>query len=80
MSKRKIIKREKRKLPAKNKFRCGKNVFGNYQKVTDLPIIKITNNRLDIKLGLLTQKEINVVLTKIKSRKTACFDEIPPKI
>ena len=37
----------------------------------DLRIMKIINNQLDIKLGQFTQEELNVVLIKIRSRKTA---------
>ena len=49
-------------------------------KVTDETITKIINNQLDIKLGQFTQEELDVVQTKIKSRKAAGLDEIPPEI
>ena len=48
-------------------------------KVTDEPIMKITNNQLDIKLGQFSQ-ELNVVLIKMKTRKAASLDEILPKV
>ena len=43
------------------------------------PITKIIDYQLDIKLEQLTQEELNIVLRKIKNRKTASFDEIPPE-
>ena len=49
-------------------------------KVTDKPIMKIINDQLDIKLGQFTQEELDVVLTKIKTRKAASLDEIPPEV
>ena len=42
------------------------------------PITKI-NNQLDIELGQFTQ-ELNLVLRKIKNRKAAGLDEIPPEV
>ena len=41
--------------------------------------MKIIDNQLDIKLGQFTQ-ELDVVLTKIKNRKAAGLDEIPPGV
>ena len=35
---------------------------------------------MDIKLGLFTQEELELVLRKIKNRKAAGLDEIPPEI
>ena len=36
--------------------------------------------QLDIKLGLFTQEELDSVLRKIKNRKAAGLDEIPPEV
>ena len=47
-------------------------------RVTDKLISKIINNQLEIKLGMFTPKELNVVQTKIKTRKTAVPDKITP--
>ena len=48
-----------------------KNLLENSPKVTDKANTKIINNQLDIKLGQFTQEELDVVLTKIRSRKAA---------
>ena len=53
-----------------------KNLLGNSSKVTDKPITKIINAQLDIRFGHFTQEELNIILTKIKSRKAAGFDKI----
>ena len=42
--------------------------------------MKIINNQLDIKLEHFMQEELNVVLIKIKNRKAAGLDEIPPEV
>ena len=52
-----------------------KNLLGSSPKDTDKPIIKIIHRQVDIKLRQFNQ-ELNVVLTKIKSRKAAGFVEI----
>ena len=57
-----------------------KNLLGKSPKITNKPIRKIINNQLDIKLGQFMQEELDVVLTKIKNRKAAGFDEIPPEV
>ena len=44
------------------------------------PITKIIRKQSDIKLGQFTQEELNSVLRKIKTRKTAGLDEIPPEV
>ena len=44
------------------------------------PITRIISEQLDIKLGLFTQEELNLVLRKIKNRKAAGLDEIPPEV
>ena len=54
-------------------------LLGKSPKVMDGPITKIIDNQLDIKLGGFT-KELDVVLTKIKNRKAAGLDEIPPEL
>ena len=38
------------------------------------------NKHLDIKLGQFTQEALNMILRKIKNRKTACLNEIPPEV
>ena len=55
------------------------NLLGNPPKVTHEPITRIINKQLDIKLGPFTQ-ELDSVLRKIKNRKAAGLDEIPPEI
>ena len=57
-----------------------KNLLGNPPKVTHEPVTRIISKQLDIKLGLFTQEELNSVLRKIKNRKAAGLDEIPPEI
>ena len=42
--------------------------------------MKTINHQLDIKLGQFNQEELNIVLTKIKSRKATGLNEIPPEI
>ena len=76
----------KAKLKATNKGRLklwkqhSKNLQGKPPKVTYEPITRIISNQLDINLGPLTLEELDSVLTKIKNRKTAELDEIPPEI
>ena len=53
-----------------------KSLLGNSSKVKGELIIKITYNQLDIHLGQFTQEELNVVLTKIKSRKSVSVNEM----
>ena len=55
------------------------NLLGNPPKVTHEPITRIISKQLDIKLGQFTQ-ELDLVLRKIKNRKAAGLDEIPPKV
>ena len=57
-----------------------KSLLETSLKVTDKPITKIIDNRLDMKLGQFTQGEPDVVLTKIKNRKAAGLYEIPPEV
>ena len=46
----------------------------------DKPIKKIIDNQQDIKLGEFMQEGLDVVQTKIKNRKAAGLNEIPPEI
>ena len=55
------------------------NLLENPPKVTQEPIMRIISKQLDIKLGPFTQEELDLVLRKIKNRKAAGLDEIPPK-
>ena len=54
-------------------------MLGNSPKVTDKPLPKIIYDQLNIKLEQFIQEELNIFLTKIKSRKVTGLDEIPPK-
>ena len=56
------------------------NLLGNPPKVTPEPITRIISKQLDIKLWPFTQEELDSVLRKIKNRKAAGLDEIPPKV
>ena len=56
------------------------NLLGNPPKVTHEPITRIIRMQYDIKLGPFTQKELDSVLRKIKNRKAAGLDEIPPEV
>ena len=55
------------------------NLLGNPPKVTHEPITKIINKQLDIKLRQFMQEELDSVLRKIKNKKVAGLDEIPPE-
>ena len=55
------------------------NLLGKCPKVSHEPITDIISNQLDIKLGQFTQEELDSVQRKIKNRKAAGFDEIPPE-
>ena len=57
-----------------------KNLLGNPPKITHEPITRIISKQLDIKLGPFTQEELDSVLKKIKNRKAAGLDEIPPEV
>ena len=56
------------------------NLLGNPPKITHEPITRIISKQLDIKLGPFTQEELDSVLRKIKNRKAAGLDEIPPDV
>ena len=55
------------------------NLLGKPPKVTHEPITRIISKQLDIKLGPFTQ-ELDSVLRRIKNRKAAGLDEIPPEV
>ena len=52
----------------------------NPPKITHEPIIRIISKQLDIKLRPFTQEDLDSVLRKIKNRKAARLDEIPPEV
>ena len=56
------------------------NLRGNPPKIMHEPITRIISKQLDIKLGSFTQEELDSVHKKIKNRKAAGLDEIPPKV
>ena len=56
------------------------NLLGNPPKVTHEPITTIISKQLDNKLGPFTQEELDSVLKKLKNRKAAWLDEIPPEV
>ena len=56
------------------------NLLGNPPKVTHEPLMRIISNELDIKLGPLTQEELDLVQRKIKNRKAVGLDEISPEL
>ena len=56
------------------------NLLGNPPKVMHKPITRIISKQLDIKLRPFTQEELDSVLRKIKNRKAAGLDEIPPEV
>ena len=56
------------------------NLLGNPPKITHEPITRIISKQLDIKLGPFKQEELDSVLRKIKNRKAAGLDEIPPEV
>ena len=56
------------------------NLLGRPPKVTHEPITRIISKQLDIKLGPFTQEVLDSVLRKIKNRKAAGLDEIPPEV
>ena len=57
-----------------------KNLLGNPPEITDKPAEKIINSQLNIKLGQFMDEELDAILTKIKSRKAAGFNEISPEV
>ena len=88
-----VNKVSRRKMTAKAKLRATsqeeqiqrwkkhlENFLRKPPKVTHEPIMRIISKQLDIKLGKFTQKELDSVLRKIKNRKAAELDEIPPEV
>ena len=82
-----------RKSTAKAKFKAAnqqeriklwkqhfENLLANPPNITQEPINRIISKQLDIKLGPFTKKELDSVLRKIKNRKAAGLDEIPPEV
>ena len=57
-----------------------KNLLGNPPKITDEPITRIISKQLDVKLCPFTKEELYSVLRRIKNRKAAGLDEIPPEV
>ena len=57
-----------------------KNLLGNPPKVTHEQITRIIRKQLDIKQGPFTQEELYSVHKRIKNRKAAGLDEIPPAV
>ena len=55
------------------------NPLGNPPKITNESIIRNISKQLNIKLGPFTKEELDSVLRKIKNRKAAGLDEIPPE-
>ena len=56
------------------------NLLGNPSKVTHELITRIISKQFDIKLGPFTREELDSVLRRIKNRKVAGLDEIPPEV
>ena len=56
------------------------NLLRNPLKVTHKPITRIISKQLDIKFGQFALEEHDSVLRKIKNRKAAGLDEIPPEV
>ena len=56
------------------------NLLGNPLKVTHEPITRIISKQLNIKLRPFTQEELDSVLRKIKNRRAAGLNEIPPEV
>ena len=56
------------------------NLLGNFPKVTHEPITRIISKQIDIKLGPFMQEELDSKLRKIKNRKAAGLDKIPPEV
>ena len=56
------------------------NLLGNPPKLTHEPNTRIISKQLNIKLWPFTQEELDSVLRKIKNRKAAGLDEIPPEV
>ena len=57
-----------------------KNRLGNPPEITDEPITRIISKQLDVKLGHFTKEGLYSVLRRIKNKKAAGLDEIPPEV
>ena len=73
----KASRQEERLQKCKEDF---KNLLGNPPEITDKPAEKIINRQRDFKLEQFTEDELDAVLKKVKTRKTASFNEIPPEV
>ena len=62
------------------RIKLWKQHFENQPKVTHEPITRYISKQLDIKQGPFTQEELDSVLRKIKNKKAAGLDEIPPEV
>ena len=56
------------------------NLLGSPLKVMHEPNTRIISKQLDIKLGPFTQGKLDSVLRKIKDKKAAGLDDIPPEV
>ena len=56
------------------------NLFGKPPKVTHEPIRNIIDNQLGSQLGQFIQEELDSVQRKIRNRKAAGLDKIPPEV
>ena len=56
------------------------NILGNAPKITHELITRIISKQLEIKIGPFTQEELYLVLRKLKNRKAAGLDKIPPEV
>ena len=56
------------------------NLLGDPPEVIPDPITRIISKQLDIKLRPFTQEELYLVLRKIRNRKAAGLDKIPPEV
>ena len=57
-----------------------KNLFENPPEITEKSIQKIVDGQQDIKLKQFMEEELYAVLKKIKNRKSANLNEIPPDV
>ena len=57
-----------------------KNLLSNPPEITDKPTEEIIIGQQDIKLGQFTEAEHVAVQKKMKSKKAADLDEIPPEV
>ena len=79
MSKRKSTARAKLKAANQEERIHFEHLLRKPPRVTGKSITKIINNQLDIKLEQFTPEELDSMQRKIKKRKAAWLEEIPPK-